>query len=82
MRLLLLASAIVIVIGTWSLFSDEVPFLWALVIALLLSGVSSWFLLARQREALALVLQERAGRRTQQVDSAQVDSSQGHADDV
>lgn len=53
MRLLLLASWIVIVIGTWSLFADQVPLLGALVIALIGSGISSWFLLARQREALA-----------------------------
>ena len=57
MRLLLLASWVVIVIGVWSLFSDEVPILWALIIALLGSGISSWFLLRRQREALALRLQ-------------------------
>lgn len=53
MRLLLLASWIVIVIGVWSIISDEVPLLWALVLAVIGSGVSAWFLLARQREALA-----------------------------
>lgn len=63
LRLLLLASSFVIVVGVWSLFTDDgVPLLWSLILAVLLSGVSSWFLLARQREALAVVLAERAGR--------------------
>lgn len=53
MRVLLLASWIVIVIGTWSLISNPVPFLPAVIVALVGSGISSWFLLARQREALA-----------------------------
>ena len=53
MRILLLASWIVIVIGVWSMISNPVPVLWALIVALVGSGLSSWFLLARQREALA-----------------------------
>lgn len=69
MRLLLLASAIVIVVGTWSLFAEEVPLLWALVVAVLLSGVTSWFLLARQRQALAAVLEERAGKGVEKFDA-------------
>lgn len=63
LRLALLASSFVIVVGVWSLFTDDgVPIIWSLLLALLLSGVSSWYLLARQREALARVLEERAGR--------------------
>ena len=76
MRLLLLASALVIVIGTWSLFADEVPLLWALVLALLLSGLTSWFLLARQREALARVIEARAGNASQKFEEYK-----GRADD-
>ena len=53
MRILLLASWIVIVIGVWSMISNPVPILWALIVAVIGSGVSAWFLLARQREALA-----------------------------
>lgn len=62
MRMLLLIGCAVLVLGVWSLLADEVPVLWALVVALLLSGVLSWFLLARQREALAARLQERAAK--------------------
>lgn len=62
MRFVMLLTSLVIVIGVWSLLADEVPFLWALVVAFVISGVSSWFLLAPQREALALVLQERSAK--------------------
>ena len=62
MRLVVLIASLAIVIGVWSLLADEVPLLWALVVAFLLSGVTSWFVLAPQRQALALVLEERAGR--------------------
>ncbi|MBE7325552.1 DUF4229 domain-containing protein [Nocardioides sp. Y6] len=69
LRLAMLASSVIIVIGVWSLLADEVPLLWALVVAFVLSGISSWFLLARQREALALVLQQRAGRASERLEA-------------
>ncbi|WP_110180442.1 DUF4229 domain-containing protein [Nocardioides solisilvae] len=62
MRLVLFLACLLVVAGIWSLVTDEVPLLWAAVVALLLSGVSSWFLLARQREAAALWIQQRADR--------------------
>lgn len=62
MRFVVLITSLVIVIGVWSLLADEVPLLWALVVGFVLSGVSSWFLLAPQRHALAVVLEQRAGR--------------------
>lgn len=61
LRLLLLVGSLVVVIGIWSLLSDRVNLVWALVISLLLSGIASWFLLKRPREALARKLEERAG---------------------
>ena len=42
--------------------------LWALIIALAISGVGSYFLLNRQRQALALRVQTRAERMTQRID--------------
>lgn len=62
LRLALFLGCLVVVVGLWSLFSDEVPLLWAAVLALVLSGISSWFLLARPREAAALWIQGRAER--------------------
>jgi uncharacterized membrane protein len=52
----------VTVIGVWALVADTVPVMWAVVIAFALSGITSYFLLARQREALARRVEERAQR--------------------
>ena len=68
LRLVLFAGSFGIVVGVWSLFADSVPVLWALIIALAISGVGSYFLLNRQRQALALRVQTRAERMTQRID--------------
>jgi hypothetical protein len=63
MRIGLFVASLAIVVGVWSLVAgDEVPALWSLVIALLMSGVASYFLLNRQRDALAQRVQARADR--------------------
>ena len=62
LRLLLFVASFSIVVGLWFLFSDEVPIWWAVVIAFVLSGLGSYFLLNRQREALARHVQTRADR--------------------
>lgn len=65
MRLLLFAGAFVIVFGIWAgISSDTVNGFLVLVIAFLISGVVSYFVLDRYREALALRVQERAARAT------------------
>jgi uncharacterized membrane protein len=68
MRLALFVGSLGIVIGVWILVDDEVPILWAVVIAFLLSGVGSYFLLDRPREALARRVQERADRMAAKVE--------------
>jgi uncharacterized membrane protein len=68
MRLALFVGSLGIVIGVWFLVDDEVPILWAVVIAFLLSGVGSYFLLDRPREALARRVQERADRMAAKVE--------------
>lgn len=60
MRLALFVSSMVVVIGVWSLAADSVHILGAIVVALVLSGIASYFLLNRPREALARRLEERA----------------------
>lgn len=64
LRLLLFLASLGIVLGVWALVagSEDIPFLWPLVIALALSGVASYFLLNRHREAFARRVQERAER--------------------
>lgn len=64
LRLLLLVGCFVVVAGIWSLLDpdDEIPVLGPLLVAVLLSGVASYFLLNRQREAFAQRVQTRADR--------------------
>lgn len=64
LRFLLFAGAMVLVAGVWKLVAGQhgVPLLWVVVIAAVLSAVASPFLLARQRDAVALQVQERAHR--------------------
>lgn len=64
LRLLLLAGSFALVVGVWLAFTDEVPLLWAIVIAFLISGIGSYFVLNRPRRAFADVVERRAGRVT------------------
>lgn len=68
LRLVLFASSFGVVVGVWFLIDGQVPVLWAVVIAFLLSGVGSYFLLNRPREALARRVQVRADRMTARID--------------
>jgi uncharacterized membrane protein len=62
LRLLLFVATLAVVFGVWLLLADQVPLLWAVVIAVALSGVASYFVLDRSREALARRVQARADR--------------------
>ena len=62
LRVLLFLGALAVVAGIWAATAGEVPILWAVVIAFLVSGVGSYFLLARQREAFARRVEARASR--------------------
>ncbi len=55
LRLLLFVASLAIIGGGWALVTGdtEVPALWTVLVAFLVSGVASVFLLNRQREALA-----------------------------
>ncbi len=62
LRLLLFLATLAVVFGVWLLLADQVPVLWAVVIAFALSGVASYFVLDRSREAFARRVQARAER--------------------
>ncbi len=62
LRIAVFVASLGVVAGVWMLVSDEVPILWVIVVAFVLSGVASYVLLARPREALARHVEERAGR--------------------
>ncbi|HET8961805.1 DUF4229 domain-containing protein [Nocardioides sp.] len=62
MRIGLFVASLILVFGVWMLLADQVPVLWAIVIAFVISGVASYFLLNRQREAFARRVERRAER--------------------
>jgi predicted PurR-regulated permease PerM len=63
LRVLLFVASLITVMLIWSLFTEgRVPVLWAVVIAFAVSGVLSYFLLNRQRDAFARRVEERAAR--------------------
>lgn len=64
MRIVVFVASLLLVLGVWSLFTDRVNGLIAVIVALALSGVASYFLLRRQREAFARRVEERASRAT------------------
>lgn len=50
----LLVVSFAVVVGVWALLADgQVPLIWAALVALVLSGIASYFLLNRQRNDLA-----------------------------
>jgi ABC-type multidrug transport system fused ATPase/permease subunit len=62
LRIALFVASLGVVGGVWMLVSDEVPLLWVVVVAFALSGVASYVLLNRQREAFARRVEARAER--------------------
>lgn len=64
MRILLFIGMVGLVLGVWSLLDGDgrIDLLWPVVIAFALSGVASYFLLNRQRDAFARKVEERASR--------------------
>jgi hypothetical protein len=64
LRLVMFAASVVVVGGIWLAVSDSANVMWVLVISLVISGLGSYFLLGRQRGALAHHVDERARRAT------------------
>ena len=62
LRLLIFAASVAIVFGVWMAVAGSVSIMWVLVLGLLLSGIASYFLLGRQRAALATHVDARAHR--------------------
>jgi len=68
LRAALFVGSFAIVLGVWLFATGEVPVLWALIIALLISGLGSYFLLNGPREAFARRVQGRAERMSAKVE--------------
>ncbi len=60
LRLVLLIASVGVVFGVWSIFADSVPLFWVVVVAFVLSGIGSFFVLNPQREAFARRVEARA----------------------
>jgi hypothetical protein len=68
LRVALFLGSLAIVSGIWAVATGEVPILWAVVLAFLISGIGSYYLLARQREAFAQRVERRAQRATAKIE--------------
>jgi hypothetical protein len=62
LRIVMFLGALGVVVGVWSLAADEFNIGIALAIAFVVSGVGSYFLLDRQRQAFAQRVETRAER--------------------
>ncbi len=63
MRVLLFLASFGVIVGVWGLVTDGgVPLFWAVILAFLVSGVASYFILNRQRVAFARRVEDRAAR--------------------
>ena len=70
LRVGLFVGSFAIIFGIWFLVADEVPVLWAVVLAFVASGIGSYFLLQRQRDAFAARVETRAQRVSQRFEEA------------
>ena len=62
LRIAVFLASVLVVLGVWTMLADTVPVLGVLVVAVVVSGIASYFLLNRQREAFARRVQGRAER--------------------
>jgi hypothetical protein len=62
LRLALFAASVAVVGGIWLAVDDSANVMWVLIVSLGLSGVASYFMLGRQRAALAHHVDDRARR--------------------
>lgn len=64
LRILLFLATLGVVLGAWVLVADEANLLISVVIAFIVSGIGSYYLLERQRAAFARRVEARAERAT------------------
>jgi uncharacterized membrane protein len=63
MRILLFVASFGVVVGVMALaFDGRYNLFWAVILAFLISGIASYFILDRQREAFARRVEARASR--------------------
>jgi hypothetical protein len=68
LRLLMFAATLGVVLGVWVLVADKANIFVAVIVAFIVSGLGSYFLLNGQREAFARRVDARAARATKAFD--------------
>ena len=68
LRIGLFAASVALVGGIWLAVSDSANLMWILIVSLVVSGLASYFLLGRQRSALANHVDDRARRASEKFD--------------
>jgi hypothetical protein len=68
LRILLFLGSLAVVAGIWAAVTGDVEMVWAVVVAFLISGVGSYFLLAPQREAFAQRVDARAQKASAKIE--------------
>ncbi len=64
LRILLFLATLGVVLGAWVLAADQANVFFSVIIAFVVSGIGSYFLLGRQRAAFAGRVEARAERAT------------------
>ena len=63
LRVVLFLASFGVVAGIMALvFDGRLNLFWAVILAFVISGVASWFILSRQRQAFALRVEDRAAK--------------------
>jgi len=70
LRVALFAATLAIIYGIWAAATGDVPVVWAVVIAFLVSAPASYVLLNKQRAAFAQKVEVRAERITSKYEAA------------
>ena len=69
-RLGLFVASYLVIAGIWSLFSHDLVVLWPLVLAAVVSGVASYYLLQGPRQRFAARVDERASNISRRFEEA------------
>ena len=64
MRIALFLASLAVVFAAWVAIAGKAPLTWIVVVAFVVSGIASYFLLNRQRTAFAARVEQRAHRAT------------------
>ena len=62
LRILLFLATLGVILGVWVLVADEANLFLSVIVAFVVSGIGSYFLLERQRSAFATRVEARAER--------------------